>query len=227
MSSGLIGFLSFFSFFFFFLCWKDSAGPIVFYWPNTLRPETLPWLSQKNQDPLVAACLESALSSYYSLPYPGLSHLGLQGDLVVTRLHPHCWASGKHRPKLSSLSGPGRQARRGLDGCWVSQCLVSINITVFETKEARNHLVSDEPILKVNCFPWLWREIWLKKKKKQNSIVWFQKRMAPCERKRMTHSFQSYFLFCITWYIFEKIADGIPIFIKEEKRTLYLHLLVF
>lgn len=171
MSSGLIGFLSFFSFFFFFLCWKDSAGPIVFYWPNTLRPETLPWLSQKNQDPLVAACLKSALSSYYSLPYPGLSHLGLQGDLVVTRLHPHCWASGKHRPKLSSLSGPGRQARRGLDGCWVSQCLVSINITVFETKEARNHLVSDEPILKVNCFPWLWREIWLKKKKKKQHCL--------------------------------------------------------
>ena len=134
MPSGLIGFLSFFSFFFFFLCWKDSAGPIVCYWPNRLRPETLPWLSQKNQVPLVAACLESALSSCYSLPYPGLSHPGLQSNLVVTRLHPHCWASGKHRPKLSSLSGPGRQARRGLDGCWVSQCLVSINITVFETE---------------------------------------------------------------------------------------------
>ena len=94
MPSGLIGFLSFFSFFFFFLCWKDSAGPIVCYWPNRLRPETLPWLSQKNQVPLVAACLESALSSCYSLPYPGLSHPGLQSNLVVTRLHPHCWASG-------------------------------------------------------------------------------------------------------------------------------------
>ena len=173
MPSGLIGFLSFFSFFFFFLCWKDSAGPIVCYWPNRLRPETLPWLSQKNQVPLVAACLESALSSCYSLPYPGLSHPGLQSNLVVTRLHPHCWASGKHRPKLSSLSGPGRQARRGLDGCWVSQCLVSINITVFETEQARNHLVTDEPILKANCFPWLWREIWLKKekKKKKNHLV--------------------------------------------------------
>ena len=183
MSSGLIGFLSFFSFFFFFLCWKDSAGPIVFYWPNTLRPETLPWLSQKNQDPLVAACLKSALSSYYSLPYPGLSHLGLQGDLVVTRLHPHCWASGKHRPKLSSLSGPGRQARRGLDGCWVSQCLVSINITVFETKEARNHLVSDEPILKVNCFPWLWREIWLKKKKNKKALSGSRKEWLPVKER--------------------------------------------
>lgn len=62
---------------------------------------------------------------------------------------------------------PRKTRSRGLDGCWVSQCLVSINITVFETKEARNHLVADEPILKVNCFPWLWRKIWLEKKKKK------------------------------------------------------------
>lgn len=169
MPSGLIGFLSFFSFFFFFLCWKDSAGPIVFYWPNMLWPETLPWLSQKTQVPLVAACLECSLlmllTSLSRRFPPGASERSM-----VTRLHPHCWASGKHRPKLSSLSGPGRQARRGLDGCWVSQCLVSINVTVFETEQARNHLVTDEPMLKANCFPRLWREIWLKKKKK---IIWF------------------------------------------------------